>query len=70
MRTVSYTDRAEEAQQEQLDWLSQIAEESRAQTHLLRTIARHTGLLYWSAIVGLVLVGIWLLAQLYDVIHA
>lgn len=65
MRTVTFADRAEQAQQEQLDWLHHIHEQSRVQTELLRTIARHTGLLYVLAIFGLVCFGIYVLAVLF-----
>jgi len=69
MRTVSYTDRSEQAQQEQLDWLHQIHEQESAQTAYLARIAKHTGLMYGLAIVWVVLVGIYLLAQLYNAVH-
>lgn len=69
MRNVSYTDRSEQAQQEQLDWLHQIHEQESAQTAHLARIAKHTGLMYVLAIIGLALGGIYLLAQLYDAIH-
>ena len=69
MRTVSYTDRSEQAQQEQLDWLHQIHEQETAQTQHLARIAKHTALMYGLAIVLTVLAGIYVLAQLYNAIH-
>lgn len=69
MRNVSYADRSDEAQQEQLDWLHQIHEEEQRQTALLARIARHTSLFYGLAIIWTVLAGIWLLGQLFDLLH-
>jgi hypothetical protein len=66
---VSYTDRSEQAQQEQLDWLHQIHEQEAAQTAHLARIAKHTGLMYVLTVIGLVLIGVWLLAQAYDLLH-
>jgi hypothetical protein len=66
---VAYIDRAEQAQQEQLDWLHEIHEQSQAQTELLRRIARYMALIYGLAIVCAVLGGIWLLAGLFDAVH-
>jgi transposase len=66
---VSYTDRSEQAQQEQLDWLHQIHEQEAAQTAHLARIAKHTGLMYVLAVIWIVLVGIYLLAQLYNAVH-
>jgi hypothetical protein len=63
---VSYTDRSEAAQQEQLDWLHQIHEQEIAQTQHLARIAKHTALMYGLAIVWVVLVAIYVLARLFD----
>lgn len=69
MRNVSYADRSEQAQQEQLDWLHQIHEQETAQTELLARIAKHTALLYGLAMVFAVLGGIYVLARLFDLAH-
>ena len=66
---MNYAERADAAQQEQLDWLSQIAEENKAQTELLRNISRHTAITYVATIIGLVVLGFWLMARLYDLIN-
>jgi hypothetical protein len=62
-RPVAYADRAEQAQQEQLDWLHQIYEQEVAQTTLLREIAQHTRFIYILAILALVFFGIAVLAS-------
>jgi hypothetical protein len=66
---VSYTDRSEAAQQEQLDWLHQIHEQESAQTQHLARIAKHTALMYGLAIVWVVLVAIYVLARLFDLMN-
>jgi hypothetical protein len=63
MRSVNYADRAQEAQQEQLDWLHQIHEQEIAQTTLLREIAQHTRFIYILAILALVFFGVAVLAS-------
>lgn len=64
MRSVNYAERADAAQQEQLDWLSQIAEESRAQTLLMQRIAKHTGLIYGLTIFWMSSLAFYLVVQL------
>jgi hypothetical protein len=62
---VSYVERerqrAESLQQEGLDWLHQLHEESRRQTQILADIRTHTRLFYVVLIIWLVLTGIGLL---------
>lgn len=56
---------ADEAQQEQLDWLYQLAEESRAQTAVLLRIAKHTGLIYALSIAWLVILAIYFVGSIF-----
>lgn len=53
--------RSEALQQEQLDWLHQLHEESRKQTEILADIRRHTTLFYVVLIIWLILTVIGLL---------
>lgn len=61
---MTYAERADEAQQEQLDWLHEIHQEAQKQTALLARIAQHTALLYGVAMVSVVLFVIGALAWL------
>jgi len=57
-------DRAAEAQQEQLDWLHELHEESKRQTALLAQIRQHTALLYFVGVVSVVFMVLGCLAWL------
>jgi hypothetical protein len=56
---------ANDAQQEQLDWLYQLTEESRAQTAVLQRIAKHTGLIYGLTIAWLVILAIYFVGSIF-----
>ena len=61
---MNYAERADEAQQEQLDWLHQIHEEAQKQTALLARIANHTGLLFGAGLIWIIFVVVGVIAWL------